>query len=110
LAWLLLSLHAGRKGKVMAEPGWTQVIVVVVFIAALLAVQVLVRRNAGGLGKRLARGRDLHLIEVLSIGPNERLSVVETGGQRIIVLTGRQGAGALLSLGPMASASGEDGQ
>lgn len=94
----------------MAEPGWTQVIVVVIFIAALLAVQVLVRRNAGGLGKRLARDRDLHLVEVLAIGPNERLSVVETGGQRIMVLTGRQGAGALLPLGPVTPAVGDDAQ
>jgi hypothetical protein len=86
----------------MAEVGLTQVIVVVGFLAALIAVQILLRRNAQGIGKRLGRGRDIRLVEVAAIGTHERLTLVEADGQRILVLTGRNGTGAFLPLGPAA--------
>jgi hypothetical protein len=86
----------------MAEVGLTQVIVVVGFLAALIAVQILLRRNAQGIGKRLGRGRDIRLVEVAAIGTHERLTLVEADGQRVLVLTGRNGTGAFLPLGPVA--------
>lgn len=86
----------------MVEPSMTQLLVVVGFLAVLVAVQVLVRRHAKGIGGKLGRGREIRLIEVTTLGSNERLSLVETGGQRVLVLTGRHGAGAFLTLGPVA--------
>lgn len=93
----------------MAEVGLTQVIVVAGFLAALIAVQILLRRHAQGIGKRLGRGRDIRLVEVAAIGTHERLSLVEANGQRILVLTGRNGTGAFLPLGPAASDASEGG-
>jgi flagellar biogenesis protein FliO len=84
----------------MSEVSLTQVIVVVGFLAVLIAVQIVLRRNAHGIGNRLGRGREIRVVEVTAIGPNDRLCLVETGGQRILVLTGRHGAGAFLHLGP----------
>jgi flagellar biogenesis protein FliO len=92
----------------MAEMGVTQLIVVVGFIAVLIAIQILLRRHGDGIGKRLARGREIRLIEVAALGVHDRLSLVEADGQRILVLTGRHGAGAFLPLGleaPEASAT-----
>ncbi|MBF9046374.1 hypothetical protein LSUCC0031_04520 [Rhodobacterales bacterium LSUCC0031] len=87
----------------MAEVGVTQVIVVVGFLAMLIAVQILLRRNAQGIGNRLGRGREVRLIEVTPLGPNDRLCLIEADGQRILVLTGRHGAGAFLPLGQTAA-------
>ena len=83
----------------MAEVSLTQVIVVVGFLAVLIAIQIILRRNAQGIGSRLGRGREIRLVEVTPIGQHERLCLVEADGQRILVLTGRQGAGAFLQLG-----------
>jgi hypothetical protein len=77
----------------MAEVSLTQVIVVVGFLAVLIAIQIVLRRNAQGIGSRLGRGREIRLVQ------HERLCLVEADGQRILVLTGRQGAGAFLQLG-----------
>jgi hypothetical protein len=93
----------------MVDVSLTQVIVVVGFLAALIAVQIVLRRNAQGIGKRLARGRDIRLIEVAAIGTHERLNLVEANGQRILVLTGRNGTGAFLPLGPAAPDAPETG-
>lgn len=87
----------------MAEVSLTQVIMVVGFLAALIAVQIVVRRHAQGIGKRLGRGRDIRLVEVTALGAHERLSLVEADGQRILVLTGRNGTGAFLPLGRLVS-------
>lgn len=84
----------------MAQVSLTQIIVVVGFLAALIAVQIVLQRNARGIGKRLGRGREVRLLEVAALGPNDRLSLVEADGQRILVLTGRNGAGAFMALGP----------
>lgn len=86
----------------MAQVSLTQVIVVVGFLALLIAVQIMLRRHAQGIGRRLGRGRDIRLVEVAAIGTHERLSLVEADGQRILVLTGRNGTGAFLPLGPAA--------
>jgi len=86
----------------MAEVSLTQVIVVVGFLAVLIAIQIVLRRNAQGIGSRLGRGREIRLVEVTPIGQHERICLVEVDGQRILVLTGRQGAGAFLQLGQVA--------
>jgi hypothetical protein len=91
----------------MAEVSLTQVIVVVGFLAALIAVQIVLRRHAQGIGKRLGRGRDIRLVEVAAIGTHERLTLVEADGQRILVLTGRNGTGAFLPLGSVAPSASE---
>jgi len=83
----------------MAEVGITQVIMVVGFLTALIAVQVLLHRNAQGIGRRLGRGRRVSLIEVTPLGPNDRLCLIEVNGQRILVLIGRHGSGSFLPLG-----------
>lgn len=83
----------------MAQVSVTQIIVVVGFLAALIAVQIVLQRNARGIGKRLGRGREIQMVEVTALGPNDRLSLVEADGQRILVLTGRHGAGAFMVLG-----------
>jgi flagellar biogenesis protein FliO len=83
----------------MAEVGITQVIMVVGFLAALIAVQILLNRNAQGIGNRLGRGRTVRLIEVTPLGPNDRLCLIEVNDQRILVLIGRHGSGSFLPLG-----------
>lgn len=87
----------------MAQVSLTQVVVVVGFLAALIAVQIVLQRHARGIGKQLRRGREITLVEVTALGPHDRLSLVEADGQRILVLTGRHGAGAFMALGPAAS-------
>lgn len=84
----------------MVQVSLTQIIVVVVFLAALIAVKIVLQRNARGIGKRLGRGREIQVVEVTVLGPNDRLSLVEVDGQRILVLTGRHGVGAFMVLGP----------
>lgn len=91
----------------MAELSVTQVIVVVGFLAVLIAVQIVLKRHAQGIGKRLGRGREIRLVEVAALGPHERLSLVEADGQRILVLTGRNGSGAFHALGPVAPDAAE---
>ncbi len=83
----------------MAQVSLTQILVVVGFLAALIVVQIVLHRNARGIGKRLGRGREIQVIEVTALGPNDRLSLVEADDQRILVLTGRHGAGAFMVLG-----------
>lgn len=84
----------------MEQVSLTQMIVVVGFLAALIAVQIVLRRNARGISNRLGRGREIKVVEVTALGPNDRLSLVEADGQRILVLIGRHGAGAFMVLGP----------
>ena len=93
----------------MAQVSLTQIIVVVGFLAALIAVQIVLQRNARGIGKRLGRGREIRVVEVTALGTHDRLSLVETDGQRILVLTGRHGAGAFMALGPAAPEHGAEG-
>ena len=93
----------------MAQVSLTQIIVVVGFLAALIAVQIVLQRNARGIGKRLGRGREIRVVEVTALGTHDRLSLVEADGQRILVLTGRHGAGAFMELGPSAPEHGAEG-
>ena len=46
----------------MAEVGLTQVIVVVGFLAVLIAVQIVLRRHVTGIGNRLGRGREIRVV------------------------------------------------
>jgi flagellar biogenesis protein FliO len=93
----------------MAQVSLTQIIVVVGFLAALIAVQIMLQRNARGIGKRLGRGREIRVVEVAALGTHDRLSLVEANGQRILVLTGRHGAGAFMALGPVLPEHGAEG-
>ena len=82
----------------MVGVGITQLIVVVGFLVILISAQLLLRKNAQGISNRLGRGRELRLIEVTPLGPKDRLFLIEADGQRVLVLAGRQGAGAFLPL------------
>ena len=87
----------------MVESSMTQLLIVAGFLALLIAVQVVVRRHAKGIGVKLGRGREIRLLEVTALGPNQRLSLVEVNGQRVLILTGRNSAGVILALGPAAT-------
>ncbi len=65
----------------MSDVSLTQISVVVVFLAALLALQFWIKRHKGTLGAQLHRGRRMKLIEALPLGDGARLLLIEVDGK-----------------------------
>ncbi|MBM3611421.1 MAG: hypothetical protein FJX19_00370 [Alphaproteobacteria bacterium] len=84
----------------MAGVEASQIVIVVAFLALLVVLQVWVRRNREGLGARLRPGREVDIIETVAIAPQERLTLVRIGTQRVLVLSARGAGAQMLALGP----------
>ena len=77
----------------------SQVVIVIVFLALLVGVQVWVRRNREGIGARLRQGREIVVVEQANLAPTERVTLLRVGDRRVLVYSARGTAGALLDLG-----------
>lgn len=76
----------------------TKVVIVAGFLAALFALQVVFRKYGKRLGQQLGQGRRIRVLESTALGPQERLTLIEAEGQRLLVLSGRRGQGAFWPL------------
>lgn len=82
-----------------------QIIIVICFLAALLAVQIFVKRF-GRHGSLKLSGQPIQIVQSLSLGPKERLMLVRVREVDILVGQAKQGAITLLPL-PDSSVSQE---
>lgn len=82
----------------MPDINTQQLLTVIGFLAALIAVMILVRALRGTPGL-MARGRQMTLVESLALGPRERLLLVEVRGEAYLLCLPRAGAPALLPMG-----------
>lgn len=80
-----------------------QIVTVVVFLAILLAAQLLLKRlrTAGGLPSSVKR---MEVLQNLSVGPKERLLLVRVDGSDFLVGVSRHGP---LTLQPLTPSSTE---
>lgn len=74
----------------------SQVLVVVCFLGLLIALQHFIRRNRDGLRNRLTTQKRLQLLEVLSLGTGERVSLVALDGRECLVHSARHGSSLIV--------------
>lgn len=84
----------------MAGIDASQIVIVLAFLALLVVLQVWVRRNREGLGAKLRAGREVEIVETVAIAPQERLTLVRIGTQRVLVLSARGAGVQMVPLGP----------
>lgn|GEM_PF-4964300 len=78
----------------------TKVVIVAGFLLVLLVLQLLFRKYGKGLGAHVLADRRIRVLETTTLGPQERLILIETEGQRLLVLSNRRGQGAFWPLPP----------
>lgn len=83
----------------------SQIITVVVFLAALIAVRFWIIQQRGRLAGRLRPGKTLEVVEVLALGPQERLTLVRVGAQQVLVHSPRNGQTVLMPMPTDANAN-----
>lgn len=76
----------------------TKLVIVAGFLVVLLALQLYLKKHGKGLGRSLGGARRIRVLETTALGPQERLTLVEADGQRLLVLSGRRGQGAFWPL------------
>lgn len=89
----------------MTSFDFTKIVIVAGFLIVLLALQVYFKKYGGRLGRGLGADRRIRVLETTMLGPQDRLTLVEADGQRVLVLTGRRGQGAFWPL----DANGQSG-
>lgn len=78
----------------------SQVVTVGAFLGLLLALRWWIGQRRGAISARLRPGRLLEVVEVLPLGPHERLTLVRLGGRQVLVHSGRGGPAQMLPLDP----------
>ena len=85
----------------------TKLVIVAGFLVVLLALQLYVKKYGKGLGRSMSGERRIRVLETTALGPQDRLTLIEADGQRLLVLSGRRGQGAFWPLDP---ATPDEGQ
>ena len=92
----------------MTSEAWpvSQIITVLIFLAGLLAALYFVRRHGSGLRQHFTTVRRAQIVSELSLGPQERLQIVQIDHREYVIISGRNGTPAFFALpvqGPRAS-------
>lgn len=64
----------------------TQLITLVLFLGALIAVWAYVQRNKSGLARRLGTGKRISVAEVTALSPTDRAMILIVDGREFLVL------------------------
>lgn len=75
-----------------------QIITVLIFLASLLAALYFVRRHGTGLRQHFTAARRAQIISELSLGPQERLRIVQIDHREYVIISGRNGTPAFFAL------------
>ena len=75
-----------------------QIITVLIFLASLLAALYFVRRNGSGLRQHFTAARRAQIVSELSLGPQERLRIVQIDHREYVIVSGRNGTPAFFAL------------
>ena len=75
-----------------------QIITVLIFLASLLAALYFVRRNGSGLRQHFTAARRAQIVSELSLGPQERLRIVQIDHREYVIISGRNGTPAFFAL------------
>lgn len=76
----------------------SQVLTVGAFLGLLLALRIWIGQRRGAITARLRPGRMLEVLEVLPLGPQERLTLVRMGARQVLVHSARSGPAQMLAL------------
>lgn len=77
----------------------SQVATVGGFLGLLMALRWWIGQRRGVIAARLRPGRTLEVIEVLPLGPAERLTLVRMGTRQVLIHSARTGPAQMLALG-----------
>ena len=75
-----------------------QIITVLIFLASLLAALYFVRRHGSGLRQHFTAARRAQIVSELSLGPQERLRIVQIDHREYVIISGRNGTPAFFAL------------
>ena len=75
-----------------------QIITVLFFLASLLAALYFVRRHGTGLRQHFTAARRAQIVSELSLGPQERLRIVQIDNREYVIISGRNGTPAFFAL------------
>ena len=75
-----------------------QIITVLIFLASLLAALYFVRRHGTGLRQHLKAARRAQIVSELSLGPRERLRIVQIDHREYVIISGHSGTPAFFAL------------
>ena len=75
-----------------------QIITVLIFLASLLAALYFVRRHGTGLRQHFTAVRRAQIVSELSLGPQERLRIVQIDHREYVIISGRNGTPAFFAL------------
>jgi flagellar biogenesis protein FliO len=75
-----------------------QIITVLIFLASLLAALYFVRRHGTGLRQHFTAARRAQIVSELSLGPQERLRIVQIDHREYVIISGRNGTPAFFAL------------
>ena len=75
-----------------------QIITVLIFLASLLAALYFVRRHGTGLRQHFTTTRRAQIVSELSLGPQERLRIVQIDHREYVIISGRNGTPAFFAL------------
>ena len=75
-----------------------QIITVLIFLASLLVALYFVRRHGSGWRQHFAAEQRAHVVSELSLGPQERLRIVQIDHREYVTISGRNGTPAFFSL------------
>ena len=75
-----------------------QIITVLIFLASLLAALYFVRRHGTGLREHFTAARRAQIVSELSLGPQERLRIVQIDHREYVIISGRNGTPAFFAL------------
>ena len=75
-----------------------QIITVLIFLASLLAALYFARRHGTGLRQHFTAARRAQIVSELSLGPQERLRIVQIDNREYVIISGRNGTPAFFAL------------
>ena len=75
-----------------------QIMTVLIFLASLLAALYFVRRHGTGLRQHFTAARRAQIVSELSLGPQERLRIVQIDHREYVIISGRNGTPAFFAL------------
>ena len=75
-----------------------QIMTVLIFLASLLAALYFVRRHGTGLRQHFTAARRAQIVSELSLGPQERLRIVQIDLREYVIISGRNGTPAFFAL------------
>ena len=82
-----------------------QIVIIVAFLMILFGLMWFVRRNRGGITRRIHADRRMKHIEDLSLAPQQRLHLIEVDGRSFLVHAGKGHAASFIAVGGDAAVS-----